>query len=352
MSGMSARDGDGSADLTVVVATYNGAAYIEEQLVSICEQTLRPRRIVVTDDGSTDDTVARATAVLARYPIEASVGRNPGARGYSNNFFNGVSQARSEYIAFCDQDDVWEPGKLALCMDALARPDVDMCAHGASLIDAEGRHIGTFRHGPGRSMVLEPGATRPWFTFAGFTIVFRASLLRLIAPDRRGRDFYRYHETLSHDSWITFLASATGRIAFLADPLVRYRQHGRNVVGARQENALRRLMLALGPAAHPALNRSAIARRWAARLREVARRDPAGETGDSAGQAAARWMRIAAVELSRQRMYARRSPLTRARALAVNVARGHYSRRAGGLGLRYIPKDVLVGVLRLKRPRV
>ena len=338
--------------VTVVVATFNGGAYIEEQLRSVCEQTLLPEHIIVSDDGSTDDTVARAQSVLSTYPVEFSILENPNRSGYSDNFLYGAAQAHSRYIAFCDQDDVWEANKLEECVAALARSRAVLCAHNARLINKTGEVIGDFRQGQGHVSSYPPNSLRAWFTFAGFTMVFERRLLSIVDPARRGRDFYRLHENLSHDSWITFLASSLGPVAFIAAPLARYRQHDRNLIGARRESLRRRLMLALGLPANTSLNRSAIARRWAAELHRVARREPAAELGSQAARSAKRWVRISAIELARVRMYAHHFLPRRAVAFAKLIGTGAYSTQANGLGGRYLPKDLLIGVLRLAAARV
>ena len=339
---------DGVADLTVVVATFNGALYVEEQLRSILDQTVKPACIIVTGDGSHDDTVRRATDMLEKGSVDFLVMTIAIGTGYSDNFFRGASRAGTKLIAFCDQDDIWVPEKVKSCVEVLGRTQAVLCAHGATLVDSAGGAIGRFQQGNRNEKLHPPNTLAPWFTFAGFTMVFRTDLLRLVDPFKRGRDFYRYDESLSHDSWISFLASTFGDTVQIPEPLVRYRQHENNLIGARQGTLRERLASLLGPAAQASLNRSAIARRWAAFLRGIADQLPTDQTRVLALVAAKRWMRISAFELCRLQLYSRKALYRRLASFALLIVTGCYCKKSNGLGVLYMPKDLLLGVLRLR----
>ena len=93
-------------NISIVMATHNGRVHLEKQLQSLLAQTYLPQEIVISDDGSTDGT----RELLSQY---AGTHRHihvlyAESQGINNNFQNGVSACKGEYIAFCDQDDVWE----------------------------------------------------------------------------------------------------------------------------------------------------------------------------------------------------------------------------------------------------
>ena len=96
--------------ISIVLCTYNGAAYLREQLDSLRAQTLPFYELVVQDDGSTDGT----WELLEDYRRQHSdcrirLFRNPQRLGYNRNFLTAVQRAEGDCIACCDQDDIW-PG--------------------------------------------------------------------------------------------------------------------------------------------------------------------------------------------------------------------------------------------------
>ncbi|MGH7717712.1 MAG: glycosyltransferase family A protein [Gemmatimonadaceae bacterium] len=112
-----------SALITCIVPTHNGERYIKEALDSVLAQTYRPIEIVVIDDGSTDGTrdVVMEFGDSVRYRFEPDVGP-PAARNA------GLSEARGEFVAFLDGDDLWHPEKLERQMARfIAHPELDYC---------------------------------------------------------------------------------------------------------------------------------------------------------------------------------------------------------------------------------
>ena len=97
--------------LSVVVCTYNGAKYLRPQLDSLLQQTLMPMEILIHDDGSIDDTLDIAYAYAEKHPI-IRVMKNGGRHGVNANFLAALHSASGDFIAICDQDDIWEPTKL------------------------------------------------------------------------------------------------------------------------------------------------------------------------------------------------------------------------------------------------
>jgi glycosyltransferase involved in cell wall biosynthesis len=122
--------------VAVVVATYNGATYLRQQLESIVQQTYKPSQIIIVDDDSLDDTIAIARAFAAHHP-EVMVVQNETRLGYIKNFEKGMLIATASYVALSDQDDIWMPHKLETL---LANIGDQMLAYSDSeLIDANGQ---------------------------------------------------------------------------------------------------------------------------------------------------------------------------------------------------------------------
>ena len=127
--------------VSIAIATCNGARHIDEQLRSLAMQQLLPDELVVTDDASTDDTVARIETFAANAPFPVRLYRNPERLGYRANFMQAAELCRAEIISFCDQDDVWEPHKLAACVQPFDNPGVILVYHDASTINADGHPL-------------------------------------------------------------------------------------------------------------------------------------------------------------------------------------------------------------------
>lgn len=218
--------------VSVVIATFNGAAFIEEQLRSLLGQSRPAFEIIVSDDGSEDDTVKRAKILLESGSLPFRIIQNPVRLGFRDNFLCAALSARGDVVAFCDQDDVWHPRKLEACAGHFADPSVAMVAHAATTIDGEGNPIGRFDQGIARTGVRPPLSYDPWQTFFGFSMLFRRSLLDIADTSDRFIDFISPGQQIAHDRWIMFLAQMLGRTMEIAEPLVQYRQHGRNTFGS------------------------------------------------------------------------------------------------------------------------
>ena len=103
--------------ISVVMATFNGGKYLQEQLKSILEQSLEPDEIIICDDCSTDNTadVIRSMKKMSKIPIH--FWNNKEHLGYGQNFRQAINRASGDIIFLCDQDDVWVKNKIELCMD-------------------------------------------------------------------------------------------------------------------------------------------------------------------------------------------------------------------------------------------
>lgn len=210
--------------VTVLMSTYNGQSYLREQIDSVLRQNQVVPRILVRDDGSEDDTISiledYSRQGLLRYTTGANVG--PGL-----SFMTQVWDApRSEYYAFCDQDDIWLPDKLIAAVRTIGtvspeRPSLYFSA--LTVVDEKAQFVRILaRSGVptlGSAMVGNPGA--------GCTFVFNGELgelLRLHSSDFIG----------THDSWTLRVCLAVGGVIFYdSNSHILYRQHDRNVVGLK-----------------------------------------------------------------------------------------------------------------------
>jgi glycosyltransferase involved in cell wall biosynthesis len=207
------------------MATYNGEKFLERQLQSLSQQTLLPAELIVCDDTSSDSTVdiIRRFSETASFPVKLVV--NEQRLGWRGNFLKAASLCTSEYIAYCDQDDIWLPEKLAVVQAHLEKSRPTLLQHGYRMIDSAGDVISepmTYEH-------LEKNA--PWVHSYGLNQVFHRSLLQFFDLWELSRDHFHANERMAHDQFVVFLSSLLGSTVTIKDVLLHYRQHGSNTIG-------------------------------------------------------------------------------------------------------------------------
>ena len=227
--------------VSVALATYNGGKHLREQLDSLLGQTLLPFELVVTDDGSSDDTldIVRSFSQTAPFPVR--IYSNAERLGYGSNFLQAASYCGGDLIAFCDQDDYWLPMKLEACSKYFANPDVQLVIHSAETWDGQNR-LGRQFPFHEETQVTAPGVTDSFALTPGFAVVFRRGLLSLTDNLNRPGCLFGLNNgsVMAHDAWIWLLGTTTGQVAKLKDVLALYRQHGSNTVGAPGKQGFRR----------------------------------------------------------------------------------------------------------------
>ncbi|WP_259757898.1 glycosyltransferase family 2 protein [Pseudomonas sp. GCEP-101] len=211
------------------MSTYNGAAYLREQLESLIAQTCQDWVIHASDDGSSDDTLGILREYQRRLgPARLLIHAGP-RQGFAANFLSSIrrTQGQADYFAFCDQDDLWQPDKLARGLAWAASHPADLpllyCSR-TRLIDADGLGIGfspLFRRAPSFANALVQSIA------GGNTMLFNAATARLLSltPD--------HVPIISHDWWTYIIVTGCGgRVNYDAHPAIDYRQHGNNLIGS------------------------------------------------------------------------------------------------------------------------
>lgn len=222
--------------VTVIMCTYNGELYVEEQVKSILAQDYPPDKIIVCDDQSQDNTVAllKKIAGATRVPIEIFI--NQSRLGVVKNFEQAIKQANGDYIFLSDQDDIWLPQKIRITLEKLlfvekeTGTELPILVHTDLYIaDCEGQvvansfmkaqHLVSPTKSPLQTLLVQNFVT-------GCTVAVNRTLITaaLPMPDR----------VVMHDWWLALIAASTGRIAYVNEPTIYYRQHGGNVIGAKQ----------------------------------------------------------------------------------------------------------------------
>ena len=215
------------------MCTYNGAAFLAEQLESIAKQRLPPDELIVCDDGSIDNSVAIVQEFSMASPFPVHIRTNATNLGYAKNFEQAISLCSGEIVALSDQDDAWDPDRLWAGAGLLRdRPEIGLVCSDADIVDRDLGPLGIrmkellgFGHAD-QALVAKGEAPRVLVRrnfVMGATVAFRSSFIPDIAP---------IPESWVHDGWIGLVVALRAQVAFIDEPLVHYRQHGGNQVGA------------------------------------------------------------------------------------------------------------------------
>jgi glycosyltransferase involved in cell wall biosynthesis len=206
--------------VSVVLGTFNGERYLEEQLRSVLEQTYKQLEILAIDDGSSDGTVG----ILRQYAALDSRIRvviNERNLGFIRNFEKGCSLATGHWIALCDQDDFWMPDKVKKMVAGIGHYpmiycDSELCGEDLRPL---GKKISDLVH-------YQPfDDCRQLCVFSrmyGHATLITRELFGKASP---------FREEVPHDGWLAFHATLYGGVAYLPEVLVKYRQHAGNVFG-------------------------------------------------------------------------------------------------------------------------
>lgn len=224
-----------SKHVVIIMATYNGARYVEEQINSIQKQTFQDWMLLVRDDGSRDNTCQRVACMAQQDRRIRLLADDLGNRGTIGNFavlMEAALQADADYLFFADQDDIWQPEKLSVMLAAMGElesklPDMPLLVHcDLEVVDEKLHSIAeSFTRYSGLSPNdADLGVLLCQNQVTGCACMINRDLLELAHPVPP--------EVLMHDWWLALLAAASGRVGYIPMPLVKYRQHGGNVLGA------------------------------------------------------------------------------------------------------------------------
>lgn len=211
------------------MASYNGEEYICEQIDSILSQTLQQFELVVCDDCSTDST----WKILQNYSATDSrirIFQNEGNIGFKNNFAKAISLTKGEYIALCDQDDIWERDHLEQLLNHLGNK---MIACGDSLlVDSQNHSLNmTLSYQQSFDFVSDDDMKKAYSLFyfrspfQGAGMLIRREFFEMALPIPQQIPY--------HDVWFSELSCFYGGMNYFKKVITRYRQHNKNVTGSR-----------------------------------------------------------------------------------------------------------------------
>ena len=223
-----------SKKVEILLATYNGAQYLREQLESIVNQDYKDWVVRTCDDASTDGTYDILKEYQEKYPDKFIITKNE--RGFGSakkNFMNLIKNSTCDYVMCCDQDDVWLPNKISWTLQAMEeneQGDMPVLVHtDLKVVDADLNVLSEsfFEHSNFRKeFELNEILIQNFVT--GCTMMMNRPMATLMS---RVEDC---DSILMHDWVASILATSVGKVAFVDTPMMLYRQHAINSVGAKK----------------------------------------------------------------------------------------------------------------------
>ena len=229
------RKAKNNSGISIAMCTCNGELFLLEQLESIAKQTVLPDELIICDDQSTDGTLKIIQDFQREALFDIRIYSNNSKLGSTKNFEKAISLCLKNIIVLSDQDDVWCPNKIERMISVFKNyPKTGYLFSDAIIVDEklqnssftmwkrisfDFRQRKDYRQGQQLKVLLKHNVV------TGTTMAFRAELRKLILP---------IPEQWIHDAWIALLLSAANiKSTFIEEPLIKYRQHSNQLIGAK-----------------------------------------------------------------------------------------------------------------------
>lgn len=218
--------------IDVLMATYNGEKYLKEQIESVLNQTYKNIRLVISDDCSKDGTIN----ILKQYENDKriEVHYHEKNQGYIKNFEYLLKQVKNNIYMLSDQDDVWMPEKIRKTYEKLIKNDADMVFADLEVVD---ENLKTIYPSFNKFMLLDRKINKYINSYklnylynciTGCTLMSKSKWIKDILPIPTDSKY------LIHDHWIGIIVSLNGKIVYMPEKYIKYRQHGNNQVGTEK----------------------------------------------------------------------------------------------------------------------
>ncbi len=212
-------------EVSILLASYNGICFIDQQIRSLLEQDYPWIKIIVMDDCSTDGTyehLVRTYGVDSRFELH----KNKVNLGVIKTFEELLTLVKTPYFCFCDQDDIWQKNKISMSISLLESSGSDLVYTDLTVVD---QNLEIIAHSMWKYANLFPIKGKDILTFilkspvTGCTVLARSSIIPKALPFPSVIDM--------HDRWLAMVACQQNGVAYLRDTTVSYRQHFNNQVG-------------------------------------------------------------------------------------------------------------------------
>ena len=342
--------------VSVAMATFNGSAFISEQLESLAAQNLLPCELVICDDGSTDGTLELIEIFSKAAPFPVRIFRNEVTLGFAENFLKAARLCSGDWISFCDQDDVWLPNKLEDVQAAVQkdqRPIIIL--QKAYLCKADLSHQNKLFPDRLRGGYYPPRSQFGFWVWPGLLQTVHASILDLRNERTPPRSYFPGHDLMPHDKWTCMIGNATCGILVLSGAAALYRRHEKALTGSYSGQTVRdRVGKALPVGGFHYQFLSEVANETADYLQTLATLAPAKSAEDFAN-ASRGFRHLSRIQSTRARLYEADSfPKRNSAFFKMIWLRGYYGSSMTALGWKSLLKDTLflfgmVGIYRRKK---
>lgn len=220
--------------VAIVMATYNGERFVAEQIDSILASTYQDFELFIFDDCSKDNTMTILRNYEEQYPSKIHVSQNEENLGLTINFLRAVRKTTMDYIMFCDQDDVWKPNKIGVTLKRVRHMEAQIGREKPIAVFTDAvvvdKDLSVLKNSYSCSHNLNPRKTDlPHILMEnkliGCTVMMNAALRKVLLSCQLPNKA-RYH-----DWWVALIAASMGKIGYVNEGTLLYRQHGGNIVG-------------------------------------------------------------------------------------------------------------------------
>lgn len=219
--------------IDILLATYNGEKYLQEQIESILNQTYTNFRLLISDDGSTDKT----TKIIEEYSQKDSRIFSFFQKenlGVVKNFEFLLGKVENEYFMFSDQDDIWMKDKIEKSLNkieegyGLVYSDLEVVDNDLNIMYSSYWKLKGFEKKIKKYNNFESLYLNNYIT--GCTIISRKEFINKILPLPKSTNF------ILHDYWLPLMVTQSDKIAYIDEPLIKYRQHKNNKIGSQKKS--------------------------------------------------------------------------------------------------------------------
>ena len=217
----------------ILLATYNGEKYLKELIDSILNQTYKNIKLIISDDCSKDST----RKILEEYEKQderVEVYYQPQNLGYVKNFEFLLKQVKSNLYMLADQDDVWLPEKIEKSVETLKRENADLVFGDLEVVDKD---LKTIYPSFNDFMLLSRKIKKYIKSYklnylyncvTGCTVIAKSKFISKLLPIPANSKYF------IHDHWLGIMMSIYGKVAYMPEKYIKYRQHGNNQVGTNK----------------------------------------------------------------------------------------------------------------------
>ena len=225
--------------ISILMAAYNGEAYIAEQIDSIFAGNFSDFTLHINDDGSTDGTVAIIEKYAEKFPGKVILTQSPqNSGGATQNFLEMMATHQDDYIMLCDQDDIWLPDKIEKTLAKMKEmeakyPSTPLLVHTDLAVVDHNLNVlhHSYKYSTARNFDRRlENQVLTLNNVSGCTIMYNRALAALLTR--------KPEYCMVHDWWLQIVAAYLGKIGYIRDSTILYRQHGGNEIGAKNVRSI------------------------------------------------------------------------------------------------------------------